>query len=389
MIKLKYIILCPLVILVGVFSFWFFYEPADNPLPTEVPLWMQQRITKELTPFKANGVTKEKLDQASIIINTVTNNELIRYQIINNELYIQTSNLSDKAATHRSEAITNTLKRILKHTKIENIDFVITMHDSYKDAINNFDMPPIFTFAANKKINKDKNILFIDDYSLYNNKIGYRTGWKSISKEILKANKDYPWNKKIDKAFWRGKLSDDQTDHAYRSKLVDYSIELPKDFDAKFTQTNSPKPKNKLEILYEVISLELSIPPFVSRKDQVHYKMLINLDGYTSTYPGFLWRLLSNSVTIKQETDNEQWFYDAVKPWIHYVPVKQDLSDLLEKVEWIKAHDDEARKIAERSTEFVQNNLMPEHLDLYIVTLLNEYSKLQRFKLDKPTLPKA
>lgn len=40
--------------------------------------------------------------------------------------------------------------------------------------------------------------------------------------------------------------------------------------------------------------------------------------------------------------------YMALKPWKHYVPIKRNLSDLLEKIEWAKEHDEEAKKIAKR-----------------------------------------
>jgi len=41
-----------------------------------------------------------------------------------------------------------------------------------------------------------------------------------------------------------------------------------------------------------------------------------------------------------------QWFYDELVPWEHYVPVAHDLSDLFEKIDWLREHDDEARKIS-------------------------------------------
>ena len=252
--------------------------------------------------------------------------------------------------------------------------------------LNFSSMPPILTFAADKKVYKEENILFVDDITLANNKIGYYAGWKTISKDILKANLLYPWDRKINKAFWRGKLSDDAKT-SFRTVLVNEAQKHPQEFDAKFT-LQAPN-KNIIGRLYDVMSLYFSIYPYVSQTKQVSYKTLINLDGATCTYPGFLWRLLSNSLTVKQETANEQWFYDAVKPWKHYVPIKKDLSDLIEKIEWIKTNDNEAKKTADQSTEFVKHNLMPKHIDLYIVTLLNEYSKLQKFELKDPTLTKA
>jgi len=34
-------------------------------------------------------------------------------------------------------------------------------------------------------------------------------------------------------------------------------------------------------------------------------------------------------------------------PWVHYVPVKQDLSDLLSNIKWLRDNDDKAYEIAQ------------------------------------------
>ncbi len=52
----------------------------------------------------------------------------------------------------------------------------------------------------------------------------------------------------------------------------------------------------------------------------------------------------------------------------HYVEVSRDFSDLLEKIEWCRAHDEECRQIAENGKEFMkqfqdgEKEAMLEHL---------------------------
>ena len=41
-----------------------------------------------------------------------------------------------------------------------------------------------------------------------------------------------------------------------------------------------------------------------------------------------------------------QWYYDDLVPWRHFVPVAADLGDLIEKIEWCRAHPDECEGIA-------------------------------------------
>jgi len=47
-----------------------------------------------------------------------------------------------------------------------------------------------------------------------------------------------------------------------------------------------------------------------------------------------------------------QWYYDDLEPWVHYVPVKADLSDLCDKIAWSAANGDECEKIAARGQAF-------------------------------------
>jgi EGF-domain serine glucosyl/xylosyltransferase len=43
-----------------------------------------------------------------------------------------------------------------------------------------------------------------------------------------------------------------------------------------------------------------------------------------------------------------EFFYDALKPWVHYVPVSKDLSEAKELIEFALANDDVAKQIAKR-----------------------------------------
>lgn len=59
------------------------------------------------------------------------------------------------------------------------------------------------------------------------------------------------------------------------------------------------------------------------------------------------------------------------------MPFKKDLSDLLEKIQWVKDHDIEAKRIAQAGQEFARNNLMGEHIFCYYFKLFQAYAKLQ------------
>jgi len=188
----------------------------------------------------------------------------------------------------------------------------------------------------------------------------------------------HPWEKKAPQAFWRGATSGGHLtlanwDQFARTKLVLLSLKHPHELDArinKFVQCDAEVP--------ELLKAKGMQGSTVDQIDHLKYKYLVDVDGNTCTFERCFWELLSNSLLLKQETPNIQWYYGALKPYEHYVPVKKDLSDLLEKLAWAKAHDREAKQIAANATAFVKQNLNTEDSFVYMAYLLQEYAKLQR-----------
>ena len=233
-------------------------------------------------------------------------------------------------------------------------------------------LPPIFVFSVNKTIHDlDKYILFPDDYTIGGGTKPYWIGWKAISSEIKDANLKYPWDKKIQKLLWRGRPTDrfvstDLDGKSVRMFLVEVGKTNP-NIDAKFSahmQILSP---------YELDNWKWD--PFMTRSSQVEYKYLISLDGITATYPGLLWKLASNSVVVKQDSDNVQWFYSLLKPWESYVPIDRNLSNLKAVISWLQTHDYETRKISLSAQKIVEKYISPQAVDDYIVLLLNRWSE--------------
>ena len=63
------------------------------------------------------------------------------------------------------------------------------------------------------------------------------------------------------------------------------------------------------------------------------------------------------------------------KPWVHYVPAKMDLSDLEEKVQWVRDNDEEARRIAMNGLELSKIYTL-EQYKCYVFKLISLYAKL-------------
>ena len=76
-----------------------------------------------------------------------------------------------------------------------------------------------------------------------------------------------------------------------------------------------------------------------------------------------------------------------MKPYVHYVPVNEELTDIFPQIQWLKDHDLEVRSIALNATNFVNDNLMPEHIEAHMTLILNEYQKLQADEKIIATIP--
>ncbi len=202
--------------------------------------------------------------------------------------------------------------------------------------------------------------------------------WLEIQRSV--QNSSTPWDKKINKVIWRGSFTDVgktfhhadfSLDASIRLKLCQLSQKHSEWLDAAFTNA---KPAHLLKLL----EIGQTLKPFLNKRELLKCKYLPVLDGHMCTYPGYQWSLLSNSIALKQESDQVQWFYRALQPYVHYIPIRQDLSDFVEKVEWAKKNDEKMKKIAENATKFAQNNLLLADNYLYLYLLFNAYAGYQK-----------
>jgi Glycosyl transferase family 90 len=92
----------------------------------------------------------------------------------------------------------------------------------------------------------------------------------------------------------------------------------------------------------------------VSEASWLNSKYAIDIDGHANTWSNFLVRMLFGCCVFKVESGFgfRQWYYDRLKPFEHFVPVRADLADLIEKIEWARSHQNEAQEIAAAGQRF-------------------------------------
>jgi hypothetical protein len=85
--------------------------------------------------------------------------------------------------------------------------------------------------------------------------------------------------------------------------------------------------------------------------DFLKYRFQIDIDGNSNSW-SFLPKLIMGSCILKVGSDWRQWFYSGLRPWEHYVPIKNDLSNLEERVAWCVENDDDAREIGANGMKY-------------------------------------
>jgi hypothetical protein len=101
------------------------------------------------------------------------------------------------------------------------------------------------------------------------------------------------------------------------------------------------------------------------------HKYALDIDGNSNAWANLFQRLLLGCCVIKVASQRgyRQWYYDALEPWRHFVPVKADLSDLIEKIAWCKANTAQSAEIAATGQAFAAARTFESEMALGTATL--------------------
>ncbi|HDM8210155.1 TPA: lipopolysaccharide A protein [Vibrio harveyi] len=93
---------------------------------------------------------------------------------------------------------------------------------------------------------------------------------------------------------------------------------------------------------------------FMSIEEQLQYKFLLCIEG-NDVATNLKWAMSSNSLVIMSKPKYETWFMEGkLEAGIHYVEVKDDYSDLPEKMDYYLANEQEALAIIENAHQWVE-----------------------------------
>lgn len=346
------------------FSFYKLFQKSE--LISSFSHFLDQINQKGLETVKVPLCRKkETVIDDCLCDNGYISQGLVRYKIDQGKLYVKNYSFSERIIP-----FTIFLNHLHQFIPLPDMDFFLTLNDFYE--MSSEKLVPILSFCRKKQ--QYTSILIPDCEML--------RGYNKTDKVLDKKGKKNSWNCKLEKAFWRGSTSNGLYNLSAwrnypRAQLTFLSLKYPEEIDARFTKFIQGADQNPdFMQCKEIQSKKVKIA------NSLRYKYLIDIDGNASTYSRFYWILRSNCLPLKQDSDFIQWYYGMLKPYEHFIPIREDCSDLVSQVHWARGHDEEVKQIAEKSAYLAKHRLSTENAYVYLYLTLIKYYDLFK-SLDK------
>jgi hypothetical protein len=173
------------------------------------------------------------------------------------------------------------------------------------------------------------------------------------------------WSTKYNVAVFRGSNTGCgyNTTNNIRLKLAklgsNQSSQTPKLLDVGITNWSLRIRKNKDSQYLQIPDVEnLKLINKLTPEEQSNYKYLINVDGHVSAFRLSLELSMNCCILMVDSAEKWKiWYTDMLEPYVHYVPVKSDLSDLLDQIRWCIKHDEKCKQIAQNALDFYRKYL--------------------------------
>ncbi|UTV27901.1 glycosyl transferase family 90 [Photobacterium atrarenae] len=117
---------------------------------------------------------------------------------------------------------------------------------------------------------------------------------------------------------------------------------------------------------------------FMSIEAQLQYKFILCIEG-NDVATNLKWAMSSNSLCLMTQPKFETWFMEGtLQPGVHYVEVKEDYSDLEEKIRYYSENTDEAQAIIDNAHAYVAQFQDKAQEDLIALLVLKKFFELSQ-----------
>lgn len=303
----------------------------------------------------------------------------IRYKVIYDKKKNHYDIYGSCPPKENTSLIPGLLTLVLEKYSLPNLDFLYFHYDGFLEQ-NDIQVP---VFTSCKNTNCDNPGVHFVEWTIFLDNVGYGVLNENCLSFYKKLENKFLWKNRYNSLCWRGLPTDakkyfseydlENIKQFPRGRLCNLSCEFPNVINAKFVKNDVDK-----YIKSDQVDSYNSYP-FFSKNwkiyDHLKYKYQILIDGTVATF-GYAWRFFSNSVIFKQETNYSMWFYEGLEPWVNYVPVNEDLSDLMKNLKFIIENDEIAKNIAYNSKCFAETYFTKNMIIEYAYKALIKYSTL-------------
>jgi hypothetical protein len=212
----------------------------------------------------------------------------------------------------------------------------------------------------------------------------------AMNKRVISTSDIFntPWYKKRELAVFRGSSTGIgyNAENNMRIRLCEQFQNHPY-CNVGITSWSNRYRKYQGEPILRIPESTLTLSGSLNLEEQSMYKYIIHIEGHVQAYRLSI-ELAMRSVILLVESKYKLWFQDRLVPWVHYVPVQSDLSDLDEKIQWCLEHDDECKKIAEEARLFYDTWLSKKSCLEYLKNILCKiaYQCVRKTNIQRETL---
>eukprot|EP00960_Hanusia_phi_P060214 764437-Hanusia_phi.AAC.4 len=335
-------------------------------------------LVASFLPWTRRGATIRE-DNVVNLLNNPNKNCWQRVQIISNELYIeqpQVDRLNLKLPEEEkwyTSCMAETLLDVLQDFKVPDVDMCVSEElPQILKGENHASLSMTISSAHMDIVMPDLFFRYWDPDS------SVPHAWYKPPKdwsEYIQGNVP-KWEERIAKLWWRGTVS--SWHMSARGELVKLGMKFPNLIDAKALRVVGPALSETWEGVEEVMAQVRAGGKGIKtdHNEQFKFKYVISTHGPNNHWSNRFRSLLSSGAAVfKQEASLREFWELELEPFVHYIPVSEDLSDLVEMIEWAIENEEEVKRIVDNALEFVRTRLRPKRIICYWANLLDTYGR--------------
>ena len=160
-----------------------------------------------------------------------------------------------------------------------------------------------------------------------------------------------PWRQRRQLVIWRGATTGSKAitprrlPQNPRYRLCAHTLRWPQRLDARFTSVVQCRDGATQEGVTAELRRQGLMAAVLEPLQMAQYRWILDIDGNVNSW-GLLWKLLSGSCVVRVSSARGQWFHHRLQPGRHLVPIRADLADLEQQLDWCFANPAACEAIA-------------------------------------------